>query len=295
MTKKTVFTGAGVAITTPFTKNDQINYEVYDKMLEFQIENKTDAIIVCGTTGEASTLTDDEHKELIKHTVEQVAGRVPVIAGTGSNETAYALELSEYAAKAGADAILVVTPYYNKTTQKGLVAHYFHIADRVNIPMILYNVPARTGMNIKPETYKELSKHENIVAVKEANGDVCSTIRTIDLCGEDIDVYSGEDGLITPMLSVGAKGVISVLSNIVPRETHDICEFFFKGKIRESAALQTKLIKLVDALFMETNPIPVKTAQNILGTDVGHLRLPLTDMSPENFQKLKAVLRSYGF
>lgn len=295
MTKKTVFTGAGVAITTPFTKNDQINYEVYDKMLEFQIENKTDAIIVCGTTGEASTLTDDEHKELIKHTVEQVAGRVPVIAGTGSNETAYALELSEYAAKAGADAILVVTPYYNKTTQKGLVAHYFHIADRVNIPMILYNVPARTGMNIKPETYKELSKHENIVAVKEANGDVCSTIRTIDLCGEDLDVYSGEDGLITPMLSVGAKGVISVLSNIVPRETHDICEFFFKGKIRESAALQTKLIKLVDALFMETNPIPVKTAQNILGTDVGHLRLPLTDMSPENFQKLKAVLHSYGF
>ena len=295
MTKKTVFTGAGVAITTPFTKNDQINYEVYDKMLEFQIENKTDAIIVCGTTGEASTLTDDEHKELIKHTVEQVAGRVPVIAGTGSNETAYALELSEYAAKAGADAILVVTPYYNKTTQKGLVAHYFHIADRVNIPMILYNVPARTGMNIKPETYKELSKHENIVAVKEANGDVCSTIRTIDLCGEDLDVYSGEDGLITPMLSVGAKGVISVLSNIVPRETHDICEFFFKGKIRESAALQTKLIKLVGALFMETNPIPVKTAQNILGTDVGHLRLPLTDMSPENFQKLKAVLRSYGF
>lgn len=295
MTKKTIFTGAGVAITTPFTKNDQINYEVYDKMLEFQIENKTDAIIVCGTTGEASTLTDDEHKELIKHTVEQVAGRVPVIAGTGSNETAYALELSEYAAKAGADAILVVTPYYNKTTQKGLVAHYFHIADRVNIPMILYNVPARTGMNIKPETYKELSKHENIVAVKEANGDVCSTIRTIDLCGEDLDVYSGEDGLITPMLSVGAKGVISVLSNIVPRETHDICEFFFKGKIRESAALQTKLIKLVDALFMETNPIPVKTAQNILGTDVGHLRLPLTDMSPENFQKLKAVLRSYGF
>ena len=295
MTKKTVFTGAGVAITTPFTKNDQINYEVYDKMLEFQIENKTDAIIVCGTTGEASTLTDDEHKELIKHTVEQVAGRVPVIAGTGSNETAYALELSEYAAKAGADAILVVTPYYNKTTQKGLVAHYFHIADRVNIPMILYNVPARTGMNIKPETYKELSKHENIVAVKEANGDVCSTIRTIDLCGEDLDVYSGEDGLITPMLSVGAKGVISVLSNIVPRETHDICDFFFKGKIRESAALQTKLIKLVDALFMETNPIPVKTAQNILGTDVGHLRLPLTDMSPENFQKLKAVLRSYGF
>ena len=295
MTKKTVFTGAGVAITTPFTKNDQINYEVYDKMLEFQIENKTDAIIVCGTTGEASTLTDDEHKELIKHTVEQVAGRVPVIAGTGSNETAYALELSEYAAKAGADAILVVTPYYNKTTQKGLVAHYFHIADRVNIPMILYNVPARTGMNIKPETYKELSKHENIVAVKEANGDVCSTIRTIDLCGEDLDVYSGEDGLITPMLSVGAKGVISVLSNIVPRETHDLCEFFFKGKIRESAALQTKLIKLVDALFMETNPIPVKTAQNILGTDVGHLRLPLTDMSPENFQKLKAVLRSYGF
>ena len=295
MTKKTIFTGAGVAITTPFTKNDQINYEVYDKMLEFQIENKTDAIIVCGTTGEASTLTDDEHKELIKHTVEQVAGRVPVIAGTGSNETEYALELSEYAAKAGADAILVVTPYYNKTTQKGLVAHYFHIADRVNIPMILYNVPARTGMNIKPETYKELSKHENIVAVKEANGDVCSTIRTIDLCGEDLDVYSGEDGLITPMLSVGAKGVISVLSNIVPRETHDICEFFFKGKIRESAALQTKLIKLVDALFMETNPIPVKTAQNILGTDVGHLRLPLTDMSPENFQKLKAVLRSYGF
>ncbi|PWM46428.1 MAG: 4-hydroxy-tetrahydrodipicolinate synthase [Clostridiales bacterium] len=295
MAKKTIFTGAGVAITTPFTKDDKINYPVYDSMIEYQISNKTDAIVVCGTTGESSTLTDDEHKEIIKHTVDYVAGRVPVIAGTGSNETAYALELSEYAEKAGADAILMVTPYYNKTTQKGLVAHYFHIADRVNVPMILYNVPGRTGMNIKPETYKELSKHQNIVAVKEANGDVCSTIRTIDLCGDDLDVYSGEDGLITPMLSVGAKGVISVLSNIVPRQTHDICELFFNGKVAESAALQTKLIKLVDALFMETNPIPVKTAQNIIGIDVGHLRLPLTDMTEENFIKLKNILKEYGF
>ncbi len=288
--KKTIFTGAGVAIVTPFNKDLTVNYEKLAELIEYQIANKTDAIIICGTTGEASTLTDDEHKECIRFAVEKVAGRVPVIAGTGSNDTAYAIELTRYAKEVGADAYLNVTPYYNKTTQRGLIKHFTTIADAVELPAILYNVPGRTGMTITPDTYKELCKHPNIVATKEASGKVDDVVRIRDLCGDDLDIYSGEDGLITPMLSLGAKGVISVLSNIKPKETHDICEEYFRGNVAASAALQIKYCKLIDALFCETNPIPVKAALNILGFDVGECRLPLYEMGEANLAKLKAAI-----
>ncbi|MBE6897040.1 MAG: 4-hydroxy-tetrahydrodipicolinate synthase [Ruminococcaceae bacterium] len=288
--KKTIFTGAGVAIVTPFNKDLSVNYDKLGELIEYQIKNNTDAIIICGTTGEASTLTDDEHKDCIRFAVEKVAGRVPVIAGTGSNDTAYAIELTRYAKEVGADAYLNVTPYYNKTTQRGLIKHFTAIADAVELPAILYNVPGRTGMTIAPETYKELCKHPNIVATKEASGKVDDVVRIRDLCGDDLDIYSGEDGLITPMLSLGAKGVISVLSNIKPQETHDICETYFRGNISASAALQIKYSKLIDALFCETNPIPVKAALNILGFDVGECRLPLYEMGEANLARIKAAI-----
>ncbi|MBQ4628823.1 MAG: 4-hydroxy-tetrahydrodipicolinate synthase, partial [Clostridia bacterium] len=251
--KKTIFTGAGVAIVTPFNSDLSVNYDKLGELIEYQIANGTDAIIICGTTGEASTLTDDEHREEIKFAVDKVAGRVPVIAGTGSNDTAYSIELTRYAKEVGADASLNVTPYYNKTTQRGLIKHFTAIADAVDLPMILYNVPGRTGMTISPDTYKELSKHPNIVATKEASGNLADVVRIKYLCGDDLDIYSGEDGLITPMLSLGAKGVISVLSNIKPRETHNICVEYFRGNVEASAALQIKYSNLVDALFCETN------------------------------------------
>lgn len=288
--KKTIFKGAGVAIVTPFNDDFTVNFDKLAELIEYQIANKTDAIIICGTTGEASTLTDDEHKECIRFAVEKVAGRVPVIAGTGSNDTAYAIELTRYAKEVGADAYLNVTPYYNKTTQRGLIKHFTAIADAVDLPAILYNVPGRTGMTISPDTYKELCKHPNIVATKEASGKVDDVVRIRDLCGDDLDIYSGEDGLITPMLSLGAKGVISVLSNIKPKETHDICEEFFNGNVAASAALQIKYSKLIDALFCETNPIPVKAALNILGFNVGECRLPLYEMGEANLAKLKAAI-----
>ena len=288
--KKTIFTGAGVAIVTPFNSDLSVNYDKLGELIEYQIANGTDAIIICGTTGEASTLTDDEHREEIKFAVDKVAGRVPVIAGTGSNDTAYSIELTRYAKEVGADASLNVTPYYNKTTQRGLIKHFTAIADAVDLPMILYNVPGRTGMTITPDTYKELSKHPNIVATKEASGNLSDVVRIKYLCGDDLDIYSGEDGLITPMLSLGAKGVISVLSNIKPRETHNICEEYFRGNVEASAALQIKYSNLVDALFCETNPIPVKAAMNVLGFDVGECRLPLYEMSEANLAKLKAAI-----
>ena len=290
--KKTVFTGAGVAIVTPFKKDMTIDYDKLGELIEYQIANSTDAIVICGTTGEASTLTDEEHRETIRYAVKKVDGRIPVIAGTGSNDTAYAIELTMFAKNAGADAYLNVTPYYNKTTQRGLIRHFFAIADSVDLPCILYNVPGRTGMTITPETYKELSQHPNIVATKEASGNVGDIVRILDLCGDDLDIYSGEDGLITPILSLGAKGVISVLSNIKPRETHDICAEFFKGNISASAELQIKYSRLIDALFCETNPIPVKTALNILGFDVGACRLPLCDMSDMNIERLRNELEN---
>lgn len=288
--KKTIFTGAAVALVTPFLEDGTVNYKKLAELIEFQIANNTDAIVACGTTGEASTLTDEEHKEVIRFTVEKVSGRIPVIAGTGSNDTAYSLELSQYAKEVGADAHLQVTPYYNKTTQKGLIKHFEYVADRVDLPMILYNVPGRTGMNILPETYGELCKHPNIVAAKEANGDVAALVKTMDVCGDELDIYSGDDGLIVPMMSLGAKGVISVLSNIKPKETHEICQLFMDGKIAESAKMQKAYNNLINALFIETNPIPVKTALNVMGFEVGECRLPLCEMGEANLEKLKKYL-----
>jgi len=291
--KKRIFKGAGTAIITPFI-NGEIDYDSYYKLIEFQIKNNIDAIIVCGTTGEASTLTDDEHKKMIDVTVEKVNGRVKVIAGAGSNDTAYAIELSKHCEKAGVDGILHVTPYYNKTTQKGLIRHFCDIADSVNTPIILYSVPSRTNLPVSPATYYELSKHENIVATKEASGNMKAIIQTRQLCGGDLDIYSGNDEDIVPILSVGGIGVISVLSNILPQETHDICELYFNGKVKESADLHIKYIDLVDALFIETSPIPIKTAMALMNLDSGELRMPLVEMEEKNKNILSGSLKGHG-
>lgn len=291
--KKAPFTGSAVAIATPLNENG-INYAAYDKLIEFQLQNSTDAIVVAGTTGEASTLTDDEHVEIIRYTVEKVAGRVPVIAGTGSNDTAYAIELSKAAEKAGADALLLVTPYYNKTSQRGLYQHFKLNADAVNIPVILYNVPGRTGMNISVDTCKKLSEVDNIVAIKEASGDIGLAAKIAAACGDDLYLYSGNDDMITPMLSLGGKGVISVLANVCPKETHDICAAYFEGDVKKSAALQLEYLDLVDALFCEVNPIPVKTALGMMGFEVGELRLPLYEMADSNKEILRKALINHG-
>ena len=291
--KKAPFTGSAVAIVTPLNENG-IDYEAYDRLIEFQIANSTDAIVVAGTTGEASTLTDDEHVEIIRYTVEKVAGRVPVIGGTGSNDTAYAIELSKAAEKAGADALLLVTPYYNKTSQRGLYQHFKLNADAVNIPVILYNVPGRTGMNISVDTCKKLSEVENIVAIKEASGDIGLAAKIAAACGDNLYLYSGNDDMITPMLSLGGKGVISVLANVCPKETHDICASYFEGDVKKSAALQLEYLDLVDALFCEVNPIPVKTALNMMGFEVGELRLPLYEMADNNKETLRKALVNHG-
>lgn len=291
--KKVIFTGAGVAIVTPFTETG-INFEELGRLIDMQIEGGTDAIIIAGTTGEAATMSDAEHKEAIKFAVEHTKKRVPVIAGTGSNDTAYAIQLSQYAEKVGADGLLLVTPYYNKCSTKGLVKHFQAIADSVGIPCILYDVPSRTGVSIKLEAYKELSKHPNIVAVKEANGDLSSILRLRAACGDELAVYSGNDDQIVPILSLGGKGVISVLSNVAPKQTHDICQLYFDGKVKESAELQIAFTDLIDALFCETNPIPVKTAMRLMGYAAGPLRMPLCDMEPEHEEKLKAALKAHG-
>lgn len=292
MSKKTVFTGAGVALITPFCENG-IDYNAFKAILEEQIANKTDAIIVCGTTGEASTMPDEEHKAAIRFAVETVAGRVPVIAGTGSNDTAHGIELSREVEKIGADALLLVTPYYNKTSQKGLYEHYKAIAEAVNIPIILYNVPSRTGMNIGIDTLKKLSEIENIVGIKEASGNISYTAQIAAECPE-LDIYSGNDDMIVPILSLGGKGVISVLSNVMPKETHDMCEKYFKGDTAGATELQLKLFRLVKALFVEVNPIPVKTAMNLMGKHAGLLRMPLTEMEPQNLEILKTAMREVG-
>ncbi len=276
--KKTIFTGAGVAIITPMKEDGSVNWDLLGTLIDYQIEHGTDAIVIAGTTGEASTFTDEEHIEAIRFTVEHVAKRVPVVAGAGSNDTSYALWLSKESKQAGADALLHVTPYYNKTSQAGLVRHFMTLADATDLPVILYNVPSRTGLNIQPKTYLELSKHPNIVAVKEANGNLSAILETRYLCGDELDIYSGNDDQIVPILSLGGKGVISVLSNVAPQATHDICQLYFDGKVQESAALQIKLTGLINALFCDVNPIPVKEAVNLMGWDVGHCRLPLTDM-----------------
>ncbi len=291
--KKLIFRGAGVAIVTPFTA-DGINFPEFGRIIDDQIAHGTDAIIVAGTTGEAATMDDAEHKAAIKFAVEHVQKRVPVVAGTGSNDTAFAIQLSKYAEAVGADGLLLVTPYYNKCTQKGLVQHFTAIADSVQIPCILYNVPSRTGVTIKVETYAALSKHPNIVAAKEASGDLSAILRIFRACGDALTIYSGNDDQIVPILSLGGQGVISVLSNVAPQATHDICQLFFDGRVAESAKLQIEYADLVDALFSEVNPIPVKTAMRLLGWDAGVLRLPLSEMEPANLEKLKASLKAHG-
>ena len=290
-----VFTGAGVAIVTPMKDNKEVNYDKLGELLDFQINNSTDAIVICGTTGEASTLTHEEHIEAIRFTADYVKKRVPVIAGTGSNCTETAIYLSKEAEKANVDGLLVVTPYYNKATQKGLEAHYKEVAKSVDLPIIMYNVPGRTGCNILPETAVKLAKEvDNIVGIKAATGNMAQEIKTMALAEGCLDMYSGEDGLILPLLSIGAKGVISVLSNIAPQQTHDICAKYFEGDIAASQKLQFEALNLVDALFCEVNPIPVKHALNLMGMEVGPLRMPLTPMEDANLERLRKAMVEYG-
>lgn len=293
MNKKTVFTGAATAIITPLDENG-VNYEQFRKLLDWQIAEGVDAIVACGTTGEGSTLTDEEHRKIIKFAVDTVAGRVPVIAGTGSNDTAYAVDLTKFACDAGADAVLVVTPYYNKATQKGLVKIFNQIADAATKPVIMYNVPSRTGVNIKPETCLELAEHPNISAIKEASGDISQIAKTAQLTRGKLDIYSGNDDQIVPVMSLGGKGVISVLSNVMPRKTAEICKKFFEGDIAGSAKLQLDLLPLINALFSEVNPIPVKAAMAKMGFCENYLRLPMTEMEPQNAEKLFGIMRGEG-
>lgn len=288
--KNTVFTGAATAIITPF-RNGEIDYEAFGRLIDWQIEKGIDAIVVCGTTGEASTLTDDEHREAIRFAVEKVGGRVPVIAGTGSNDTAYAIELTQYACEVGADAILLVTPYYNKATQKGLIASFTAVADVSTKPIILYNVPSRTGCNILPATAAVLAEHPNIVAIKEASGNISQIAELASLVRGKMDIYSGNDDQIVPVLSLGGKGVISVLSNLMPYETSQICHKFLSGDVEASAAMQLDLLPLVNALFCEVNPIPVKAAMAAMGYGENSLRLPLTPMESANEAKLLNLMR----
>mgnify|MGYP004463592533 CR=1 FL=1 len=290
--KKAPFTGSGVAIITPFGGN-KINYDAFGEIIEQQIAGGTDAIIVCGTTGEAATMPDAEHLAAIKFVVEKTAGRVPVIAGTGSNDTVHAIYLSQKAQEYGADAILTVTPYYNKTSQHGLYNHFKVIAESIDIPVILYNVPSRTGMAISIDTLKELAKIDNIVGIKEASGDIGYTAKIAAEVPE-LNIYSGNDDMIVPMLSIGAKGVISVLANIMPKETHDICEYYFSGETDKSKDLQLRLLKLINNLFIEVNPVPVKTAMRLIGFNAGNLRAPLCDMTDEHTEILKAEMKKQG-
>ena len=291
-----VFTGAGVAIVTPFKENGEVNYEEFAKQIELQIAGETDAIIVCGTTGEASTLSHEEHLDVIRYCVKVVNGRIPVVAGTGSNCTETAVYLSQEAEKAGVDALLVVTPYYNKATQKGLYEHFKIVADSVKIPVILYNIPGRTGgVNILPETVVRLcTEVENIVGVKDATGNISQVAKMMALANGKVDLYSGNDDQIVPMLSLGGKGVISVLSNIAPKQTHDICAKFFEGDVEGSRKIQLDAIELIDALFCEVNPIPVKKALNLMGLNAGILRRPLTEMEDANAKKLEKAMKEFG-
>lgn len=290
-----VFTGAAVAICTPFLANGEVDYEKFKEQIEYQIENGTDAIVVCGTTGEASTLSHEEHLECIRFCVEVTDHRIPVIAGTGSNCTDTAIYLSQEAEKYGVDGILVVTPYYNKATQKGLIEHFTAVANSVKVPLIMYNIPGRTGCKINPETAAYLAKNvSNIVAIKEASGDFTHLAKLVSLCGDSLDVYSGNDDQIIPVLSLGGKGVISVLSNIAPRKTHDICQAFFDGDTALAAKRQIDAIPLVNALFCEVNPIPVKKAMELQGRDRGILRRPLTEMESANADRLKKAMEDYG-
>lgn len=290
-----IFKGAGVAIVTPMKENGEVNYEKFAEMIEFQIANGTDAIIVCGTTGESSTLTHEEHLDVIKYCTEKVAGRIPVVAGTGSNCTETAVYLSGEAEKYGVDGLLLVSPYYNKATQNGLYTHFKTIAESVKLPIILYNVPSRTGCNILPDTVIRLCHDvENIVGVKEASGNLSQIARLAAKAKGTVDIYSGNDDQIVPILSLGGKGVISVLSNVAPKETHEICAKYFEGDVEGSCDLQLRAMDLCDALFCEVNPIPVKKALNLMGMEAGSLRLPLTEMEEANAAKLEKAMREFG-
>ena len=290
--KKIIFKGCGTAISTPFTK-DGVNFEEFGKLIEFQISEGVDSIIVCGTTGESSTMTEKEKKDTIKYAIDKVNGRIPVIAGTGSNNTASAIEMSKYAESVGADALLVVTPYYNKTTQSGLVAHYKAIAESTSLPIIVYSVSSRTGVNITPETCVELSKIPNIVAIKEASGNISQVAKIAALCGDDLHIYSGNDDQIIPVLSLGGLGVISVLSNVAPKYTHDMVQNFFDGNIEKATKMQLDALDLVNSLFCEVNPIPVKEALNIVGYNYGTPRLPLVKLSEKGFERLNKSLKDF--
>jgi len=293
--KEPIFTGAGVAIVTPFIGEElKINFELLEELVNKQIENKTDAIIICGTTGESSTLDHEEHVEAIKCAVNAAGKRVPVIAGTGSNDTAYAVKLSNEAEKAGADALLCVTPYYNKTSQAGLIEHFTYLSERVSAPIIVYNVPSRTGLDIKPETYHELSKIKRINGAKEANGNISSVAKSKRLCGDELNFYSGNDDQITAIMSLGGKGVISVLSNVVPEITHEIAAYALQGDFRKSAELQLKWLDLCNDLFIDVNPIPVKAAMEMMGIKVGRCRRPLTAMSDSAAKKLEEAMKAHG-
>ncbi|MDO5125508.1 MAG: 4-hydroxy-tetrahydrodipicolinate synthase [Ruminococcus sp.] len=292
--KNTIFTGAGVAIVTPMNQDGSINFEELGNLIEFNIEKGTDAIIICGTTGESATMSDEEHVECIRYAVEKVNKRVPVIAGTGSNHTEYAVNLSKTAEEIGVDALLVVTPYYNKTSQHGLIKHFTTIAEAVNIPIILYNVPSRTGVNITPETCLELSKIDNIVAVKEASGNISQVAKIASICGDELDIYSGNDDQIVPIMALGGKGVISVLSNCMPTEAHEICQLCLDNKYDEARKLANRLLGFTNALFCDVNPVPVKEALNIMGFNAGPCRLPLVEMTEANVAKLTDEMKAVG-
>lgn len=291
--KEIIFKGCGTAIVTPFTE-DGVNFEEFGKLIEFQIQNNVDAIIVCGTTGESATMSEQEKKETIKYAIDKIGKRTKVVIGTGSNNTKSAVEMSKYAESVGADALLVVTPFYNKTTQKGLIMHYQAIAEAVNIPIIMYSVPSRTGVNIAPETCKELSKIKNIVAIKEASGNISQVAKIASLCKDDLAIYSGNDDQIIPVLSLGGKGVISVLANIMPKYTHEMCYNYFEGKVKEATKMQLEAIDLIDALFAEVNPIPVKHALNVLGYNFGKPRMPLIELSEPNKNRIEEIMKGKG-
>lgn len=289
----TLFKGSGVAIVTPFT-NDKVNFNKLEELLEWHVKSGTDAIIVCGTTGEASTMSESEKKEVIKFTVDVINKRIPVIAGTGNNNTLSSINMSKWAESIGVDGLLVITPYYNKTTQKGIVEHFKAIDSNVNIPIIAYNVPGRTGLNIAPKTLLKLCQLNNIVAIKEASGNISQIAEMKALCGDKIDIYSGNDDQIIPVLSLGGIGVISVAANLFPKDLHDICQLYLDGNHAEALKLQLKMLPLINSLFIETNPIPVKTAMNVLNMEVGNLRLPLCEMDQSNLDILKEELKKYS-
>lgn len=291
MTSNPIFRGAATALITPITETG-VDYEAFGRLIDWQIDSGIDALVIAGTTGEGSTLSDDEHREVLRYAAQRIAGRVPAIAGTGSNDTAYAIDMTRYACSLGYDGMLVVTPYYNKATQKGLIQMFTAIADASTKPLILYNVPSRTGVNIAPATYAALADHPNICAIKEANGDISSAVATASLVGDKLDLYSGNDDQIVPMLSIGGSGVISVLSNLLPKETSEICHKFFAGDVAGSAKMQFKYLELINALFCEVNPIPVKAAMAAMGFCENYLRLPLTTMEKEHEEKLLSIMRS---